>query len=144
MPDEPSHVPAPTLTLCQRIKHLLEYHRACVAHFKGDDVKRERHERHVKTCEEVHAKLCKKERAVKEPKPTLPEVLLYASEVELPEAEARKFFQHFEANGWKMTGRTKVANWRARLDLWREHWIERRGQNKGRGGARRTDFTNGF
>lgn len=144
MPEEPSHVPAPTLTLCQQIKHLMEYHAACCAHFRNDPVKLERHRRFLDTATAVHGKLCKKERAPKMTRPILAEVLLYGSEIQLPEAEARKFFKNFEACDWKMNGRTKVANWRARMDLWKEHWIERKTQSSGRGGARKTDFRGGF
>lgn len=142
MHDDLPEIPAPKLTLCQQIKELLKYHNACAAHFADNKPRRIQHEAFIATLEQLAEKACKREPKPKDPPPTVYEVLLFASEVSLPESEARKFYHHFEANGWKMNGKAKVKNWRARLQLWKEHWLDR--ENKpGRGGAQVTDFSSG-
>ncbi len=30
-----------------------------------------------------------------------------------PEIEAKKFFNHFESNGWKVGGKSPMKNWQA-------------------------------
>jgi hypothetical protein len=43
----------------------------------------------------------------------------YAKEIGMPLSEAKKFWYHFEANGWKVGGRTPMKDWRAALNKWR-------------------------
>jgi hypothetical protein len=38
--------------------------------------------------------------------------------------EAAKFFDHFEANGWRQGGRTPLRSWQAAL----RNWLRRAGQ----------------
>jgi hypothetical protein len=46
------------------------------------------------------------------------EVEAYASEIGLSREEALKFFDHFEANGWRQGGRTAIKDWRASARNW--------------------------
>lgn len=59
------------------------------------------------------------------PKPAaVDEVIAYAATIGLPEAEARKFFDHYEANGWRQGGRAALKSWQAALRLWKRRWNE--------------------
>lgn len=49
----------------------------------------------------------------------LPEVKEYAKEISLPAVEAEKFYDHFEANGWRQGGRSAMKDWRAALRNWK-------------------------
>ena len=55
----------------------------------------------------------KRERA-----PTLEQVLEYFLKKEYPTLEARKFFNHYQANGWKLGGRTEIKDWGAAAENW--------------------------
>jgi hypothetical protein len=46
------------------------------------------------------------------------EVESYAAELGLDAAEAAKFYDHFEANGWRPGGRAPMRSWRAALRNW--------------------------
>lgn len=50
-------------------------------------------------------------------KPTLEAVKLQAAKIGLPEAEAEKFWNHYESNGWKV-GRNPMRSWLAALTNW--------------------------
>ena len=64
--------------------------------------------------------------------PTLEEILARAAEIELPEREAQKFFNHFESKGWKV-GRAPMQRWRSALNNWKLNWEERYGNASHRG-----------
>lgn len=49
--------------------------------------------------------------------PTLEEVHAYAKAKEAPWC-ATEFWNHFEANGWLVSGRSKMANWHRAFDNW--------------------------
>lgn len=55
---------------------------------------------------------------VKEIPPTLDEVILYFLEQKFPEKEAKKFFNHFQSNGWKVSGKTPMQDWQAAAQNW--------------------------
>jgi hypothetical protein len=55
----------------------------------------------------------KRERA-----PTLEQVLEYFLKNEYPTLEARKFFNHYQANGWKLGGKTEIQDWGAAAENW--------------------------
>mgnify|MGYP003146632751 CR=1 FL=1 len=46
------------------------------------------------------------------------EVKEYFKDNKNTEEEALKFFNHFESNGWKVSGRTPMKNWRAGANSW--------------------------
>lgn len=48
----------------------------------------------------------------------LPEVVAYAVTIGMSEFEAAKFFDHFEANGWRQGGRAVIRDWRAACRGW--------------------------
>ncbi|MDP4208893.1 MAG: hypothetical protein Q8928_08780 [Bacteroidota bacterium] len=46
-------------------------------------------------------------------RPTLEETITFFKEENHSELEAKKFFNHFESNGWKVGGKTPMKNWQA-------------------------------
>jgi len=50
--------------------------------------------------------------------PTLEEVTAYFLQKEHTTASADRFFNHFTANGWKVSGRTPMKNWPAAANNW--------------------------
>lgn len=50
--------------------------------------------------------------------PNLDEVVAFFNTEQYLEVEARKFFYHFEANGWKVGGKTPMKNWHAAAHNW--------------------------
>jgi len=58
----------------------------------------------------------KKEKVFVSPK--LDETVTFFKSEQYPEVEARKFFYHFEANGWKVGGKTPMKNWQAAAHNW--------------------------
>ena len=50
--------------------------------------------------------------------PKLDDVAGFFKEEQYPEIEARKFFYHFEANGWKVGGKNPMKNWHAAAHNW--------------------------
>ena len=50
--------------------------------------------------------------------PALTETIDFFKSEKYPEVEARKFFYHFEANGWKVGGKTPMKNWHAAAHNW--------------------------
>lgn len=124
-----------TLTLCQRVKALREFHNGRVDHWakaleadgiSKEDFRRwtlllEQHQDFVVTLNEIHSKLCGREIKQKEPPPTLEEVLFFGSEIGMTDAAARRFFNHFEARQWVLGGKVKLAKknaWQARMRNW--------------------------
>lgn len=45
--------------------------------------------------------------------PTLSEVLAFAREIGWPQDNAKGWFDHFESNGWKVSGKTTMVDWKA-------------------------------
>jgi hypothetical protein len=50
--------------------------------------------------------------------PTIEEVKIFFSENNMPNADAEKFFNHFESNGWLVGGKAKMKNWKAAARNW--------------------------
>ena len=50
--------------------------------------------------------------------PNLEEITAYFREKFAPEIEAQKFFNYFEANGWKIGGRSPMKKWKAAANNW--------------------------
>lgn len=57
-----------------------------------------------------------------------------ASKLNVPQIEADKFFDHFEANGWRQGGRTPLRSWQAAFRNWARRAGEF-GQEKNRAGS---------
>lgn len=67
-------------------------------------------------------------------KPTRQAVKLQGIKNGLPETECEKFYDYYEANGWRV-GKNPMRMWTAALANWKRHWIEYGGSqasNKGR------------
>lgn len=52
------------------------------------------------------------------PIPTIEEVILAASERDIPENEAKMFFYHYDSVGWK-AGKNQMKNWKSALSGWK-------------------------
>jgi hypothetical protein len=50
--------------------------------------------------------------------PTLDEVLSFFKSENFPELEAKKFFNHFQSNGWKVGGKAPMKDWNAAAQNW--------------------------
>ena len=50
--------------------------------------------------------------------PSLDEALSFFLANQYPELEAKKFFFHFESNGWKVGGKSPMKNWQAAAHNW--------------------------
>lgn len=50
--------------------------------------------------------------------PIQAEVSKFFAQENYPELEAQKFFNHFESNGWKVSGKTPMKNWNAAARNW--------------------------
>ena len=53
--------------------------------------------------------------------PSLNEIIEFFKEKKATKEDAEKFFNHFESNGWKVGGKTKMKNWNAAA----RNWIKR-------------------
>ncbi|WP_430811057.1 MULTISPECIES: hypothetical protein [unclassified Carboxylicivirga] len=51
-------------------------------------------------------------------KPTLHELQDYFEDREAPTAEAQRFLNHFESNGWKVGGKSPMKDWKAAVRNW--------------------------
>lgn len=50
--------------------------------------------------------------------PELPEVITFFESARFPALEARRFFNHFESNGWKVGGKAPMKDWHAAARNW--------------------------
>lgn len=57
-------------------------------------------------------------------RPTRSEVEAYAHDIGLPPGESDKFLDHFEANGWKVGGKTPMKSWKAAMRNWQRRLPE--------------------
>lgn len=53
--------------------------------------------------------------------PTIDEAMAYASEIEMAEAEVHNFHDHFQSNGWKVSGKTPMKDWKAAMRKWQRN-----------------------
>ncbi len=51
-------------------------------------------------------------------KPSIQEVIDFFSEKKHDQVDAEKFFNHFESNGWLVSGKTPMKNWQAAARNW--------------------------
>ncbi len=72
--------------------------------------------------ERVKALESKRSTSTKFTPPSLSEIIAYLDNVDL----AKKFYCHYESNGWKV-GKNSMKSWRAAADQWRAREIN---QNK--------------
>jgi hypothetical protein len=69
----------------------------------------------VKTCQENQNST---PRAAVQNPPSLEEVQAHFKQTGFPEREASLFFNHYQANGWKLGGKAPITNWRAAAAKW--------------------------
>lgn len=50
--------------------------------------------------------------------PDLEEVFIFFKEEKFPQAEAEKFYNYFQSNGWKVGGKAPMKDWRAAARNW--------------------------
>lgn len=58
------------------------------------------------------------ERSSKESLPNLSYVIAHFKQNAYPETEAKKFFNHYKALGWKIQGVTPIEDWKALVEKW--------------------------
>lgn len=46
------------------------------------------------------------------------EVIAFFKKIKAPELEAQKFYNHYQANGWKIGGKIKMEDWHASAKNW--------------------------
>jgi hypothetical protein len=54
--------------------------------------------------------------------PTLQEALEYGREINFPKSEVEGWHDHFESNGWKVSGKTLMTDWKAALRNGKRMW----------------------
>lgn len=64
---------------------------------------------------EVEVKVKKESAERKHERPTLRDAIAYGQEIGMAENDVSSWFDHFEANGWKVGGKTPMRDWRAAL-----------------------------
>lgn len=64
-------------------------------------------------------------------RPTAEDVAGYFREISVSMEEARKFWDHFQSNGWKV-GRNSMKDWKAAARNWGRRVSERQAQTSGR------------
>lgn len=57
-------------------------------------------------------------------RPTIEEVNLHGAKMGLPPIECEKFFNYYEANGWRV-GKNPMRQWRSAMANWKSNWQER-------------------
>jgi hypothetical protein len=51
-------------------------------------------------------------------RPSIETVLAFFSENNYPAPEARKFFNHYQSNGWLVAGKTPMIDWKSSANKW--------------------------
>jgi len=52
------------------------------------------------------------------------EVKAYGLEIGLPPDECLDFWEHFENNGWKQSGKTAMKDWKLSCNRWKRTWLK--------------------
>ena len=53
--------------------------------------------------------------------PTREECIEFGDSIKMPRGESEKFFDHFTANGWKVSGKTPMRDWNAAMRNWKRN-----------------------
>jgi hypothetical protein len=54
--------------------------------------------------------------------PPIDAVIAFGARMAMPEDECRKFFDHFESNGWRVGGKAAMKNWNSALTNWHRNY----------------------
>lgn len=73
----------------------------------------EGHGRYAEICEAAAKALSLREKRGAFVPPALREVLAFAAELGWPPENAKGWYDHFESNGWKVSGKAPMADWQA-------------------------------
>lgn len=57
-------------------------------------------------------------------KPTIDEIKQYAKEANLANLDPNAFFDHFESNGWKVSGISPMKDWKAAMRTWNRRTLQ--------------------
>ena len=60
-------------------------------------------------------------------RPTMDEVVLHGAKMALPKDQCMAFYDHYEANGWKV-GRNPMKLWTAAMSNWKRTWLNQNPQ----------------
>lgn len=63
-------------------------------------------------------------------KPTIEEIKQYAKEAKLVNLDPNAFFDHFESNGWKVSGISPMKDWKAAMRTWNRRTLQFNKQDK--------------
>jgi len=55
------------------------------------------------------------ERGARANKPTREEAIAYGQEISMPEQAVNEWYDHFESNGWKVSGKAPMRDWKAAM-----------------------------
>lgn len=86
--------------------------------------------RYVDTCREAARRLRVRASRKQFTPPTLDDVLNLAREVGWPTADAEEWYDHFQSNGWKVSGKTVMSDWRAAARNGFRRWQRNNTQRK--------------
>ena len=53
--------------------------------------------------------------------PTREECIEFGDSIKMPRGESEKFFDHFTANGWKVSGKAPMRDWNAAMRNWKRN-----------------------
>lgn len=74
--------------------------------------------------------------------PELKDVGIYFQQHNYPDAEAIKFYNHYKALGWKIQGKTPIADWKPLVEKWMQNakkWEDKSPLSAGRGAGGEAD-----
>lgn len=57
--------------------------------------------------------------------PSDADCVLYGEEIGLPKSEAMRFHDHFQSNGWKVSGKAPMKDWQSAMRNWMRSWKDR-------------------
>ena len=63
-------------------------------------------------------------------KPTIEQIKEYAKEASLVNLDPNAFFDHFESNGWKVSGISPMKDWKAAMRTWNRRTLQFNKQDK--------------
>lgn len=63
-------------------------------------------------------------------KPTIEQIKEYAKEAKLVNLDPNAFFDHFESNGWKVSGISPMKDWKAAMRTWNRRTLQFNKQDK--------------
>ena len=77
---------------------------------------------HTKDTNPIHAKEGEGAKRGRFTPPTRDEAREFAEELGMPASEGDAFVDHFASNGWRVSGKAPMRDWRASMRNWRRNW----------------------